>query len=140
MISRRAQTFSARTLLAAALVWLVGVTLCSTRAVEMEAAAPHDHAGAGGHDHHESSGHSDHAKSGECACASFNTFPTQLSAMAKAPVPVVELLYLVIREEITFHSFETSVEARNTDPPERVALSERILKRCLLNHAPPMVG
>jgi hypothetical protein len=141
MISRRAYTFSARSLLAAALVWLLGVTVCSTRAVEMEAAGPHDHATTDGHDHHgDGAGHPDHAKTDDCACASFNAFPTQLSTLAKAPVPCIALLYTVVLEEITFDSVGTSVEVRNTGPPERVALSARVRERCQLFHAPPIVG
>ena len=141
MISRRVHTFSARSLLAATMVWLVGVTLCSTRAVGMEAAAPHDHASTEAHGHHgESAGHTDHAKEDDCACASFSAFPTQLSTLAKAPVPSVALLYSIVLEEVTFQSASTSVETQNTGPPERVALSDRILERCQLNHAPPLVG
>lgn len=141
MSSPRATTFYARTLLAVAFVWVFGVTVCSTRAMEMTAAAPHEHASHSAHDHHsDGAGHSDHEKSDECACSSFNSFPVQLNTLLKAPVPAVALLYTVISEEITFVSAEASLVTQNTGPPERVALSERIIERCLLNHAPPMVG
>lgn len=141
MTTRRTNAFYARSLLAAAMVWVFGVTVCSTRAIEMEGATPHDHADGAGHDHHgEGTDHDDHGKSGDCGCSSFNAFPTQMSSLVKAPIPSIALLYTVPLEEFSFGSAEVSLDTQSTGPPERVALSERILERCLLNHAPPMVG
>lgn len=141
MMKPRANAFYARSLLGAALVWVFGVTVCSTRAAEMPGAVPHDHAEhAGPGDHEHGAAPHDHGESDDCACASFNSFPTELATLAKAPVPALALLYTILPEEIFVGSVQPSIETQNTGPPERVALSERNLARLQLNHAPPPVG
>lgn len=138
-------------LLSAALVWLVSVTLCSTRVF---AEAPHEHPASSGHSDHAAdpatadAGHthsdsSQHGKTDDesCGCESFSAFPAQTATLAKAPAPLASpLLYTIILDKFTYESAATKITAQDTGPPGRFSFAELVLQRCLLSHAPPVVA
>lgn len=127
-------------LLSAVLLWLVSVTLCSTRTVAME--PPHDHGPAAadsGHkhdaDHHHGQGSEDN-----CGCKSFSAFSATAVALTKAPTPPPpSLLYALVPDEFAWASVTHDITAHNTGPPGRILLADWILERCRLDHAPPFV-
>jgi hypothetical protein len=142
MISFKTKTYSAPALLAAAVVWFVSVTLCSTRTVAAQPAHDHDHSAAespAGHSH-DASHHDDKHDDG-CGCESFNAFsPAQAAALAKAPTPADPfLLYTILPEVFCYQSAAAVVSVQSTGPPGRISPDKFILQRCMLNHAPPFV-
>ena len=142
MISFKTRTYSGPALLAAAVVWFVSVTLCSTRTVAAQPADDHVHsAAASSTEHpHDASHHGDKHDDG-CGCESFNAFsPAQAAALAKAPAPADPfLLYTILPEAFYYQSVVAVISAQNTGPPGRISPDESILQRCMLNHAPPSV-
>ena len=142
MISFKTRTFSASALLAAAAVWFVSVTLCSTRTVATQPADDHVHSAAtSSTEHSHDASHQGDKHDDGCGCESFNVFsPAQAAALAKAPTPADPfLLYIILPEEFDFQSVAAVVSAQNTGPPGRISLDEFIFQRCMLNHAPPSV-
>lgn len=123
-------------LLAAAVAWLVSVTLCSTRVL---AEVPHEHpfmAGQADHDHDHDGQQSD----GGCSCESFKAFPAQTAAaLLKAPIPTILLRHTIPVIEFAYESAGIAVTTQNTGPPGRITLADLVLERCRLNHAPPLV-
>lgn len=128
-------------LLATAMVWLVSVTVCSTRATAElgdnhdDNAEAHEHAG-----HSHDSSHPDDQGGDDCSCKSFKAFPAQTVATAKAPLPAAShFLYLIPPHEFYYASFAIAITRKDTGPPERLSLAELILQQCRLGHAPPSV-
>ena len=126
-------------LLATAMVWLVSVTICSTRATAElgdshdDNAEAHDHVG-----HPHDSSHSDDQGNDGCSCKSFKAFPAQTVAATKAPrLAASHFLYLILPHEFYYASFAIAITAKDTGPPERLSLAESILLQCRLDHAPP---
>jgi hypothetical protein len=119
-----------RILLAAAAIWLVAVTLCSTGT--MAAAHDHDHDSTPAGEHHEDG----------CGCASFSSFPAQsfASDLAKVPAPAItDALPLGSLEEIPRESGAFSRLIHSTGPPERLSFADLVLQRCRHSHAPPLL-
>ena len=128
-------------LLATAMMWLISVTICSTRATAEladnhdEGAEAHEHAG-----HSHDSSHSGDQGGDSCSCKTFKAFPAQTAAAAKAPLPATShFLYLILPDEFFHASFAIAIRAKDTGPPERLSLAESVLQNCRLGHAPPSV-
>ena len=127
-------------LLAATVIWLIAVTLCSTGAM---AASAHTHDGDHsdtGHEHHSSAPSSTHDEA-DCGCESFNAFPAQPATpdLGKIPAPAPGGEFFLSAWSIPF-SFEPCPAAsliQSTSPPQRLSFAELVLQRCLLSHAPP---
>ena len=145
MISFRTRNFRAHTLVVAAIVWLVSVTLCSTQALAEQAEHDHEHDAAEPHAHHchDSAHHGDqgdHCDDGGCGCESFKAFPANTAPLSKAPAPLASLLlHHVFLDEFTFESVAIAIIAQNTGPPGRLSPDELILQVCRFSHAPPFV-
>ena len=126
-------------LLAATAIWLIAVTLCSTRAMTAPA---HVHDGDhSDHGHHSSAPTGPHGDN-DCGCESFNTFPSQSATqdLAKAPLPPPAIPLLVLQtwsDEIFLALHVAAPFIQSTSPPERLSFAELVLQRCLLSHAPP---
>jgi hypothetical protein len=127
--------------LAATVLWLVSVTLCSTGVF---AGVSHDHPAAGGHSAHAHGAAHDHGAHPEdpgCGCESFKAFPAQTAALAKAPVPSVSVFYYAILLDEFIHDYAAiTITAQGCGPPERLSCAELVLQRCCLSHAPPAVA
>lgn len=149
MPATKHRSLPAAALLSAALVWLVSVTVCSTRLL---GEASHEHPVANEHSDHapgqaapasaDSHGPSDHhgkPDDSSCCCESFNAFQAQAVALTKAPPPSTSLLYTIFLEDLAYESAGTTVTAQTTGPPGRRSLADLIMERCLLNHAPPLL-
>lgn len=131
-------------LLSAALVWLVSVTLCSTRTIvpeDTDHEISHEH---GQQSHHASEPDHEHggnSKDGDCSCASFKDLPGLSVTLIKAPAPVpASLLYILPLIDFTLSDFIGSVTPRATGPPGRLSFSDQILVQCRFSHAPPFVA
>lgn len=136
----RVRPVSAATLLSAALVWLVLVTLCSTRTLDARPAHAHESAGTHSGPDHDSGAQHENACDDGCGCESFKVFPAQSVATAKAPSPSASLLlYSILLDEFTHESVASAITARNTGPPPRVSFAELVWQRCRLSHAPPLM-
>jgi len=135
------RSFSARLLLLAAAVWLVSVTLCSTRVVT--APADHDHGTAHASPTHAAADHSHHSGQSDdhCGCQSFNAFPAQTLASLKAPAPVPASLLFVLTWSDEFSRKLDNLVTRTqaTGPPARLSPQDQIRRHSRSNHAPPLV-
>ncbi|MBI3885383.1 MAG: hypothetical protein HY302_06605 [Opitutae bacterium] len=140
MTSPRATPSSARLLLAAAAIWLVSVTLCSTRVV---AEPPHEHgAVAEGHAHSHDGGHA-HGKTSDdgCGCESFKAFSARTADSAKLAAPAATLLFaLVAADDFIFDQEPPALPVQSTGPPETESFAKHFLVRCLLSQAPPVMA
>lgn len=140
MTSPRATLFSARVLLTAAAIWLVSVTLCSTRLV---AKPPHEHGPeADGHAHSHGDSH-DHGKAADdgCGCESFKAFSARTADSAKMAAPPATLLFtLVAIDDFISDQEPPSVRVQSTGPPETESFAKQFLQRCLLSQAPPVMA
>jgi len=134
MVTRKTRQHRSRLLLVAALVWLVSVTLCSTK---ITAEIPH-----GEESHaHQMPGAAHHHTCGEepCGCASIHAFTAQdlHSSLAKAPAPAGPRFFFLPVDETLPRPSVTIAHRQSTDPPERLSFAEQVLQRCLLSQAPP---
>ena len=127
-------------LLTAALVWLVAVTLCSTR---LAAEPPHEHGTAAeGHAHSHDGGH-DHGKAADdgCGCESFKAFSARTADAAKMAAPPATLLFtLVAIDDFISDQEPPAVQVQSTGPPETESFAKHFLQRCLLSQAPPVMA
>jgi hypothetical protein len=126
-------------LLAASVIWLIAVTLCSNGVVADE---PHDN------DHssadHQSAPVGEHHDDGcGCSCDSFSSFAPQSNAasLVKAPAPAADgpLFLLTWIDEIPLEMVALSSRNQSTGPPERLSFAELVLQRCRHSHAPPLL-
>lgn len=127
-------------LLAATVVWLVTVTLCSTHVL---AEVPHEHPTADAHaEHAHGTGHDHGGKQPDagCGCESFKSFPAQIMALFKAPVPTALLLHTILPDEFAYESAASMVTAQATGPPWRISSAKLVWQQCHLSHAPPVVA
>jgi hypothetical protein len=135
----RTHRFRAATLLAAALVWLVNVTLCCELMVkptpEPTAPACHGHK-AKGPDSSQPDRHAD----GAC-CVGIKAFPAQGTgselAVAAAPGAWVAVIFPAVPDEISAAGATPSVCAQGTGPPGRTSFAIQVLQRSLPGRAPP---
>jgi hypothetical protein len=127
MVARKTRQNRFRLLLVAAFVWLVSVTLCSTKVL---AEMPPHLAGPA---------HCHHACNDACGCESIHAVPAQdLSAnLAAAPAPAGPLFLLLPTDEILSEAHLVALHPQSTDPPERLSFAELVLQHGLLSHAPP---
>lgn len=136
----RTHRFRAATLLVAALVWLVNVTLCCELMVKPtpESAPPacHGHKAKGP----DSSQHDRHAD-GAC-CVGIKAFPAQGTAselaVAAAPAAWVPVIFQAAQNEISAAGTVLSVWAQGTGPPGRTSFAIQVLQRSLPGRAPPV--
>ena len=127
-------------LLAAAVTWLVSVSLCSTT---MLAEVPHEHPDADAHaEHAHGTGHDHGGKHPDegCGCESFKSFPAQTTALFKAPVPTAVLLHTILPDEFAYESAASKVVAQATGPPRQISSAQLVWQQCHLSHAPPVVA
>jgi hypothetical protein len=126
--------------LAATVLWLVSVSLCSTGVF---AETLHTDAGSGehtAHSHGPADDHGSHPHDGGCACASFKAFPAQTAAVLKAPAPSMAVFhYAILLEKFAGDCVATAIATQDTGPPGRISFAELILRQCRLSHAPPPV-
>jgi hypothetical protein len=127
MVSRKTSQTRSRLLLAAALVWFVSVTLCSTKLV---VETPHHMVGPA---------HHHHACNDTCGCESIHAVSAQdfYSSLAKAPAPAGPLFFFFPTDNVFNESHLVALHRQNTDPPERLSFAELVLQHGLLSHAPP---
>ena len=128
-------------LLSAGLVWLVSVTLCSTRVV---AEPPHEHAAADTHsDHAHDGGHHDRdaPRDNGCGCESFKAFPAKTADAPKVSAPMAAVLFTFVAiDAFSFSREPPALRVQNTGPPETESFAEHFLQRCLLSQAPPALA
>ena len=126
-------------LLTAALVWLVSVTLCSTRLV---AEPPHEHGTEDeGHAHSHDGSH-DHGKAADdgCGCESFKAFSARTADSAKIAAPTATILFtLVAIDDFISSQKSPALPVQSTGPPKTESFAKHFLQRCLLSQAPPVM-
>lgn len=133
---------SGAVLLAAAAVWLVSVSLCSTRTLAEPPDDDHDHvhaADSAAHHAHEESPPGEQ-EDDDCGCESFKSFPAETETLPKVLAPATAvLLYAILLNEPAYESAATAVLTRDTGPPGRIPPDELVWQRCRFSHAPPFV-
>ena len=145
MIPLKTRTIFARALLVAAVVWLVSVTLCSTRAVAV-LSANNDAAEEGVACCQEPTSPDTASPQGDrrdegCGCKTFKVFPANPLTITHAPAPGFgPALYDLCRDEFTFELVALANAEQNTGPPGCLSPAELILRGGFFSHAPPLVA
>jgi hypothetical protein len=138
----RTHRFRAATLLAAALVWLVNVTLCCGQMVK-PAPEPTAHACHAHQEKDEGPAGPDRHADGAC-CAGIKAFPAQGAAselaVAATPALWVPVSFPDAADELSAACAAVSVCAQDTGPPGRTSFAILVLQRSLPGRAPPAVA
>lgn len=138
----RTHRFRAATLLAAACVWLVNVTLCC-ELMGKPVSEPADHACHGHNEEGKDPSQHDRHADGAC-CVGIKAFPAQGAAdeltLAGAPAAWVPVIFQAAQNEILAVGATPSVCAQGTGPPGRTSFAILVLQRSLPGRAPPVVA
>ncbi len=126
-------------LLAAAVTWLIAVTLCSNHVVAEESHADE----ASGSAHHSAPAGEHHDDGCGCSCDTFSSFAPQSNAasLVKAPAPAWDgpVFILTWIDENPLEMVALASRNQSTGPPERLSFAELVLQRCRHSHAPPLL-